>query len=90
MRKIRLLVGILSLSLVGLISMAFGGSTAKAALWCYQVTDCTGQAGCITYGSVIGPCLLECVDYTRVQCNFVYYPEPPCYPIRDCIEYQTP
>lgn len=88
MKKNRLLVGVLSLSLVGLMSIAFGSSTAKAALWCYQISGCTGQAGCLTYGAVIGPCYLECYDGPRVQCNSIYYPEP-CDRYPDCDLIQT-
>lgn len=90
MKKIRLLPGVLTLSLAVLMSIAFGAENAKAALWCYQISGCTGQAGCLYYGGVIGPCKLECSDLTQVQCNFPPPDPEPCYPIRLCKDYEEP
>lgn len=76
MKRAKLLIGMLSLSLTLLISTAFATSTS-AGLYCYQLAGCAGQAGCAFFGSASG-CSITCSDGTAVACFFIIIEEPCC------------
>jgi len=42
--------------------------TAKAGVWCTDLANCTGNAGCRNNGSV-SECTITCSDGSQVQCN---------------------
>jgi hypothetical protein len=67
MKKSRFFIGVLSLSLTVLMSIAFATSSS-ASLFCSDLRNCSGQAGCSGAGSVSG-CTITCTDGSSVTCN---------------------
>lgn len=62
--------GIIALLLFIMIGSYVGGgdiAEVSAGLYCTQLANCTGNAGCTVMGSVSG-CTITCEDGTAVTC----------------------
>jgi hypothetical protein len=68
MKKIRVLIGSLTLSLALLLSVAFATSAGAQGLYCTDLAGCTGSAGCFSWAQVVGTCTIQCYDGARVYC----------------------
>lgn len=69
MRRIRLWIGLLSLSLTVLATSALVSSAAAQGLYCFHLQGCAGSAGCLNYGQVVGPCTIQCLGGGTVYCE---------------------
>lgn len=67
MNNARLVVSGLVLSLVVLLFSAVVTSSVSAGLGCWNVRNCSGDAGC-GFGSVEG-CVITCASGSIIYCN---------------------
>jgi hypothetical protein len=72
MKRFKLMISALSLSLAVLVSVAFS-TPAAAGLYCYQLAGCSGTAGCGHAGSASG-CVITCYNSNGSYGGTVYCP----------------
>jgi hypothetical protein len=67
MKKSSIAIAILLFSAAVLTDAALKPQTVTAGLYCSQLRNCTGDAGCANSGSANG-CVITCGDNSSVEC----------------------
>ena len=68
MKVKRYMTAALGVTLATLGYLARPAAASEAALWCYQLTNCTGQAGC-TQGGDLNGCTIDCYLGGTAECT---------------------